>query len=296
MNRVGGDGLWDDEDGFYYDRVHKDDATVPLRVRSLVGLVPLFAVEVLEDDAIERLPEFSKRMRWFLRNRRDLSGQVTYVERSKQGDRLLAIPSARRLRRVLRYVFDESEFLSSYGIRSLSRAHLDNPYRFGVGGSEFDVRYTPGESDSNLFGGNSNWRGPIWLPMNFMLVEALERYHRFYGNSFEIEVPTGSANRLNLQEAAREIARRLTRIFIPNADGVRPCHGASERYAEDPHWRDLVLFYEYFNGDTGLGLGASHQTGWTALIVRLLEDLAGTRAATSPSTVAGSAAGDRSTS
>jgi hypothetical protein len=277
MNRLGGEGLWDDEDGFYYDRVHTADMAVPLRVRSLVGLVPLFAVEVLEERVIDRLPEFSKRLRWFLRNRSDLAAHVTYAERSKRGDRLLAVPSERRLRRVLRYVFDEGEFLSPYGIRSLSRVHAEHPHRFGAAGCEFEVRYVPGESDSGLFGGNSNWRGPIWFPMNYLLIEALERYHHFYGDAFEVEVPTGSARRLNLRDAAHEIARRLTRLFIPDADGTRPCHGDRACYAEDPHWRDLLLFHEYFNGDTGKGLGASHQTGWTALTVRLLEDLAAAR-------------------
>ena len=185
---------------------------------------------------------------------------------------MLAIPTRDRLRRALRYMLDENEFLSPHGVRSVSRAHCEKPYVFRAGNEEFRVDYVPGEGNSYLFGGNSNWRGPIWFPTNFLLVEALERYHLFYGESFKVESPTGSGNMMTLQEVSRELARRLGSIFLPNEKGARPCHGDMARYADDPHWRDLVLFYEYFHGETGRGCGASHQTGWTALAVKLLEN------------------------
>jgi hypothetical protein len=277
MNRLGGTGLWDEEDGFYYDKLHADEAFVPLRVRSLVGLVPLFAAEVLEDSVIERLPGFNKRMRWFFENRPDLARHIAYCEPrpegSHQGLRLLAVPSRARLERVLAYVFDETEFLSAYGVRSLSRFHENQPYVFHLDGREHRVDYVPGESNSGLFGGNSNWRGPVWLPMNYLLIEALERYHHFYGDAFRVELPTGSGSFVNLREAAREIARRVSSMFLAGPDGRRPCHGDDQRFALDPHWNELVLFHEYFHADSGRGLGASHQTGWTALVVRLLEAL-----------------------
>src|SRR5207249_3665436 len=250
---------------------------VPLRVRSMVGLIPLFAVEVLEEDLLNRLAGFKKRMEWFLHNRRDLATQISYLETASDhghGHRLLAIPSRERLTRVLRYLLDEKEFLSDYGIRSLSRIHKDRPYVFEVMGHEYRVDYVPAEGNTGLFGGNSNWRGPIWFPVNFLLVEALERYHHFYGDDFKVECPTGSGRMMTLREVAREIAMRLSRIFLPNSSGRRPVHGSDPRFAADPHWRDLVLFYEYFHADTGRGVGASHQTGWTALVLKCLEDLA----------------------
>jgi hypothetical protein len=281
MNSLGGSGLWDEEDGFYYDRLHVDGRQVPLRVRSLVGLVPLFAAEVLEDDVIGRLPAFKKRLRWFLENRRDLARHIAYFEGDDgdggHGHHLLAIPSRDRLRRVLRYLLDEGEFLAPGGIRSLSQFHRAHPYVFRVDGEEHRVEYTPGESNSGLFGGNSNWRGPIWFPMNYLVVEALERYHHFYGDELKVECPTGSGRFVTLQEAADEIASRLSRIFLPDTGGRRPCHGDDPRFARDPHWKDLVLFHEYFCGDSGRGIGASHQTGWTALAVRFLEDRARAR-------------------
>jgi hypothetical protein len=195
--------------------------------------------------------------------------------------RLLAIPTRERLERVLRYLLDEREFLSPYGIRSLSRIYAEQPYVFRVGNEEYRVDYVPAESNTGLFGGNSNWRGPIWFPVNYLLIEALERYHHFYGDAFTVECPTGSGRRMNLAEVAHEIAARLARLFLPDARGRRPCHGPDERYAKDPHWKDLVLFYEYFHGETGRGIGANHQTGWTALAVRCLEELARSRAAVS---------------
>jgi mannosylglycerate hydrolase MGH1-like protein len=277
MNNLGGTGLWDEEDGFYYDRLHMDGHSIPLRVRSLVGLVPLFAVEILEEDLLDHLPAFKKRMLWFLQNRRDLATQISYLEVSGRDDHrhlLLAIPSRQRLTRVLHYLLDEKEFLSDFGIRSLSRVHMDHPYVFNVMGQEYRVDYVPAESNTGLFGGNSNWRGPIWFPMNYLLMEALERYHHFYGESFKVECPVGSGRMMTLREVSREIGMRLSRIFLPDGSGRRPVHGEDRRFTEDPHWRDLVLFYEYFHADTGRGVGASHQTGWTSLVVKCLEDLA----------------------
>ncbi|MGE3775879.1 MAG: glucosidase, partial [Pirellulaceae bacterium] len=275
MNCLGGVGLWNEADGFYYDQLKSNGCSVPLGIRSIVGVIPLFAVEVLEEDAINRLPGFRKRMEWFLKNRPDLARHISYCECSRSGDhhhhhRLLAIPSRERLVRVLRYVLDESEFLSPYGIRALSRFHKDTPYVFWAGGEEHRVDYVPGESNTGLFGGNSNWRGPIWFPVNYLLVEALERYHHFYGNALQVECPTGSGHMMNLQQVADELASRLTSIFLPDESGRRPCHGKDRRYADNPHWRGLALFYEYFHGDTGQGVGASHQTGWTALAAPLL--------------------------
>ena len=278
MNTHGGTGLWDEEDGFYYDQLRVDGRTIPLKIRSLVGMIPLLAVEVLDDDAIQGLPGFKKRMDWFLDHRPDLSRQISYCCLLDGGEghchRLLAIPSRDRLERVLRYLLDENEFLSPYGIRSLSRYHRDRPYTFRVNGEEYRVDYEPGESTTGLFGGNSNWRGPIWFPINYLLIEALERYHHFYGDGLQVECPTGSGKLMNLKAVAAELSARLARIFLPDARGRRPCHGDDRRYADDPHWRDLALFHEYFHGDTGLGLGASHQTGWTALAARALEELA----------------------
>ena len=276
MNTLGGNGLWDETDGFYYDQIRTDHTTFPLRVRSAVGLLPLIAAEVLDENVIGRLPGFRKRMDWFLENRRDLCRQISYMEHGDSNGhthRLLAIPSRERLLRVLRYMLDENEFLSPYGIRSLSKFHLANPYVLRSDGSERSVNYEPAESTTPLFGGNSNWRGPVWFPLNYLLVEVLERYHHFYGDDLRIECPTGSGKLLNLKEVAGEIMSRLARIFLPDGDGRAPWQ-PDARYAQDPHWRDLVLFHEYFHADTGRGLGASHQTGWTALIVRCLEDLA----------------------
>jgi hypothetical protein len=274
MNTLGGTGLWDDQDGFYYDRLHTDGRVIPARIRSLVGLIPLFAVEVLEDSVIESLPGFRKRLQWFLDNRQDLARHISYMVpegESGHGHRLLAIPSRARLERVLRYVLDENEFLSPYGIRSVSRFHKENPHVCWIGGQENRLAYVPGDSDSGMFGGNSNWRGPIWFPVNYLLIEALERYHHFYGDTLRVECPAGSGRSMNLAQVARELAARLTRIFLPDAQGCLPCHGKDRRFADDPHWQELILFYEYFHGDNGQGLGASHQTGWTALVTRLLE-------------------------
>ncbi len=277
MNSVGGSGLWNEADGFYYDQLKTNGQTVPLGVRSIVGVIPLYAVEVLEADTIRRLPGFYKRMEWFLKYRPDLARHISYCQRSDSGNeehchRLLAIPSRERLLRVLQYILDEREFFSPFGVRALSRYHQEHPFVFQAGGEEHRVQYQPAESDTNLFGGNSNWRGPIWFPVNYLLVEALERYHHFYGDSLLVECPTGSGQMMNLQQVAKELSARLRRIFLPDEHGQRPCHGDDLRYAQDPHWRDLILFYEYFHGDTGRGVGASHQTGWTALVARLCEN------------------------
>ena len=272
MNWLGGDGLWDEADGFYYDQLQADGAQIPLKVRSMVGLIPLIAVEVLEQSVIAKLPGFQKRMRWFLDNRRDLVHQISYMQ-PHDGRFLLAIPSQARLERVLRYMLDESEFLSPYGLRSVSRYHLDHPFTLNIDGDLRRVDYEPAESTTPLFGGNSNWRGPIWFPVNYLLVEALERYHHFYGDRVQVEFPTGSGRKMNLAQIARELNRRLASIFLPDKNGRSAWQGGIRRFAEDPNWKDLLLFHEYFHGDNGAGLGASHQTGWTALVVRSLEDL-----------------------
>jgi hypothetical protein len=276
MNGLGGSGLWDEADGFYYDQIHMDGHHVPIRLRSMVGLIPLFACEVLEAEVIDRLPGFSKRMRWFLEHRTDLASHIACMEPGPgegHGHRLLAVPSRERLLRVLRYLLDEGEFLSPYGIRSLSRVYRDRPYTFSLAGTTTTVGYLPGESDSGMFGGNSNWRGPVWFPVNYLLIEALQRYHHFFGDSLTVECPTGSGTMMNLEQVAGEIARRLVGLFLADPTGRRPCHGGDRRFAEDPAWRDLVLFHEYFHAESGRGCGASHQTGWTALVTRCLEDL-----------------------
>ena len=273
MNHLGGTGLWHEEDGFYYDQLLIDGKAFPLRLRSMVGIIPLFAVEFIDESRLDRLPGFAKRTRWFLENRKDLASHISYMTEGKSaaGRRLLAIPSRERLERVLRYVFDEREFLSPHGVRSLSRVYQDQPFVLQAGGQEYRVDYVPGESDSGLFGGNSNWRGPVWFPTNFLLIEALERYHHFYGDSFTVEFPTGSGRRVTLEVAAQELAKRLVKLFVPGEDGQRVCHGKEPGPEGDARLKDMVLFHEYFHGETGEGLGASHQTGWTALVARLIE-------------------------
>lgn len=279
MNSLGGNGLWNEEDGFYYDHLHVDGQFLPLKLRSLVGLIPLIAAESIENELIEQLPGFRKRMNWFMENRKDLARQILCGGEAGggkgHGHCLLAIPTRERLVRILNYLLDEKEFLSPYGIRSLSRVYGDDPYVFRLAGGEYRVEYVPGESTTGLFGGNSNWRGPVWFPVNYLLIEALERYHHFYGNSLQVECPTGSGRMMNLGEVATEISRRLASIFLPAGENGRPCHGGATHYYEDPYWRDLVLFYEYFHGETGRGVGASHQTGWTTLVVNLLKRTSG---------------------
>ncbi len=281
MNSMDGSGLWDEEDGFYYDHLFVDDQSIPIRVRSLVGLIPLITGVLLEESVIDKLPGFKRRMHWFLEHRGDLSKHMTYMEKGDGSEtttkttlRMLAIPSEERFRKLLSRMLDEAEFLSPFGIRSLSAAHRDAPFVFDFGGQKHEVRYVPGESDSGMFGGNSNWRGPIWFPTNYLLIQSLRRYHTFYGDDFRVECPTGSGNEMTLLEVAHELERRLIAIFEVDKFGVRPAHGEDSSYAADPAWRDLVLFYEYFNADTGEGLGASHQTGWTALVASLLKSQA----------------------
>jgi hypothetical protein len=276
MNHLGGTGLWSDEDGFYYDQLHVDGQHIPLRVRSMVGVLPLIAVAVLDEESFGHLEGFRRRMNWFLENRPDITRDIACMHpRNREGAsrRLLAIPTRERLERMLRYVLDEGEFLSPFGLRSVSRVHREHPYQFDVMGVPYRVDYVPAEGNTGLFGGNSNWRGPVWFPGNFLILEALERYHHFYGPEFTVECPVGSGNRLTLQDVALELQSRLSHLFLADAAGRRPCHGGEARYASDPHWKDLVLFYEYFDGDNGRGVGASHQTGWTALAVRCLEDM-----------------------
>jgi hypothetical protein len=280
INTLGGTGLWDPLDGFYYDQLHVDGKGIPLRTRSIVGIIPLLAVEVLDQELIDKLPSFKRRMSWFVKERFDLSRHISYMEHSgprTTGRNLLAVPSRQRLEKVLRYVLDESEFLSPFGIRSLSRVHASHPYVFRVGTEEYRVDYVPGESTTAMFGGNSNWRGPVWFPINYLLIEALERYHHFYGDEFLIDCPMGSGNMMNLKQVSQELARRLTSLFAANEQGVRPYHGDLARFANDPHWKNLHQFYEYFHGDNGRGVGANHQTGWTALVTRCWEKMVAAR-------------------
>ncbi len=275
MNHLGGSGLWDEEDGFYYDQLRVGGKSIPLRTRSMVGIIPLFACEILDVDVVRKLRGFSKRTEWYLKNRQDLTEHIACLratDSTAHEHRLLALPSRERLVRVLRYLLDENEFLSPFGLRSLSKFHQEHPYEFRAGGQVFRVDYSPGESTTGLFGGNSNWRGPIWFPLNYLLVEALERYHRFYGDGLKVECPTGSGRYMNLQEVAIEISGRLARLFLADDAGRRPVHGGASLFERD-HWKDLTLFHEYFHGETGRGVGASHQTGWTALAVHLIEDL-----------------------
>ncbi len=273
MNTAGGHGLWHEEDGFYYDHLRgPDGVAAPLRSASVAGLVPLFATLTLEAEHLDRLPGFRTRLQWFLDNRPELAAQLCAAEDPARGvRRLLAVPTRDRLERALRRAFDEAEFLSPHGVRSLSRRHLAAPFALAVGGAEQRISYVPGESDTGMFGGNSNWRGPIWLPMNFLLIDALERWHYFLGDGFQVEFPTGSGRRVNLKQASEELAARVCGLFAAGPDGRRPWHG-DEHWRRGPGWRDLRLFHEYFHGDDGRGLGASHQTGWTALVAKLLED------------------------
>jgi hypothetical protein len=271
MHAEAGSGLWDEEDGFYYDKMIVDGAAIPLKLRSMVGIIPVLAASVVESDMILKLPDFYQRVVWFRQNRKNLSRHFQFRESTQSSGTLrglLAVPSQERLERVLGYVLDENEFLSPYGIRSLSRYHKDHPFELNIGGEHYSVRYHAAESDSGLFGGNSNWRGPVWFPINYLLIEALETYHLYYGDTLKVECPTGSGTMMTLREVAAEISHRLSSLFLPDKNGRRPCHGEDRRYAEDPNWKDLILFYEYFDGDTGRGLGASHQTGWTSLVVR----------------------------
>jgi hypothetical protein len=275
INCIGETGLWNEEDGFYYDLLHLGHHSEPLRVRSLVGLIPLIAVTVLDQATLNRLPHFTRRMEWLIDNRADLARHISYCQASSAGEknprRLLAIPSRQRLERLLRVLLDENEFLSPFGVRSLSRYHRDHPCVVHLDGQKFKIGYEPGESECGMFGGNSNWRGPVWFPINYLLIEALQEYHGFYGDHLRVEMPARSGRYVTLDVVARDLATRLTRLFLRDASGHRAWHGSNSIFATDPHWKDLQLFHEYFHGETGQGLGASHQTGWTSLVTRCLE-------------------------
>ncbi len=275
MTRLGDDhaGMWDETDGFYYDVLHLPDGRhAPLKVRSMVGLIPLFAVETLEQRVVDRMPGFKRRMQWFIKNRPDLTHNVASMEVPGKGERrLLSIVDPTQLRRVLSRMLDEDEFLSPYGIRSLSRAHKDQPYVFDGDGASHTVNYEPGESQTGLFGGNSNWRGPVWFPLNYLLIESLQKFHHYLGEDFKVECPARSGQMMTLWQVAAEISRRLSRLFLKDESGRRPSNGDIDLFRDDPHWRDLILFHEYFHSDTGQGLGASHQTGWTGLVAKLLQ-------------------------
>jgi hypothetical protein len=283
MNNIGGNGteLWDDEDGFFYDVLHSPDGQKQrLKVRSIVGLIPLFAITILEPVVLEKLPNFSKRLEWFIRHRPELKRNVACMEtRGIGARRLLALcyvtPNSLnledRFRQILSKLLDENEFLSPYGIRALSKYHAEHPYIFAINGHEYRVEYEPAESSTGLFGGNSNWRGPVWMPVNYLIIESLQQYHHYLGDDFKVECPTGSGKWMTLWEVASELSQRLMRIFLPDAAGNRPVYGGSSKFQTDPYWRDLILFYEYFHGDNGAGIGASHQTGWTGLVAKLIQ-------------------------
>ncbi len=274
-NNIGGTNipLWDDEDSFFYDVLHLPTGTeVPLKVRSLVGLIPLFAVETIDPELLETLPDFRVRLEWFLHNKPDMASLVSRWHEPGMGERrLLGLVRGHRMKCLLRRMLDPHEFLSKHGVRAMSRYHADHPYSLDVDGMTHTVRYDPAESRSGLFGGNSNWRGPVWFPVNYLLIESLQQYHHYYGDDFLVECPTGSGNKITLKAIATELSHRLASLFLRDANGRRAVFGENELFQTDPLWRDLVPFYEYFHGDTGAGLGASHQTGWTALIAKLLD-------------------------
>ena len=277
MTSIGGSehgvGLWDEEDQFYYDELSLPDGRmIKLKVRSMVGLIPLFAVETLEPELLEKLPDFKRRLKWFLNYRPDLAALVSRWEEPGRGERrLLSLLRGHRVKQLLKRLLDETEFLSDYGVRALSKQHRDQPYTFQCQGTSLTVSYQPGESDSDLIGGNSNWRGPIWFPVNYLIIESLQKFHHYYGDDFQVECPTGSGRFVTIKEVANELTRRLARIFRKDDQGRRPVHAYHPKLHSDPHFRDYVLFHEYFHGDTGRGVGASHQTGWTGLIAKLLQ-------------------------
>ncbi len=283
MVHVGDDKtqLWDEEDGFFYDVLHLPNGSrIRLKVRSMVGLIPLFAVMTLEPELLEKLPGFTKRLEWFINHRTPLTQNVACMETEGSGSRRMlalcyvtreSVEAEDKLRRILAKLLDEDEFLSEYGIRALSRFHQDNPYTFNVNGNENKVSYEPAESSSGLFGGNSNWRGPIWMPVNYLLIESLQKFHHYLGDDFKVECPTGSGNMMNLWSVSQELSARLTNIFLKDSDQKRPVYGGIEPFQNDPHWQDLILFHEYFHGDNGAGIGANHQTGWTGLVAKLIQ-------------------------
>ncbi len=278
INNVGENNvhIWNEEDGFYYDVLHLGDGqSVPIKIRSMVGLIPLFAVETIDPKVLEALPEFKKRFEWFIKNRPDLRKNVACLEtQGTEGRRLLSIVSKEKLTRILEKMLDENNFLSPYGIRSLSKIYSDKPYIFSLNGQEMSIDYEPAESTTWLFGGNSNWRGPVWYPVNYLLIEALQKFHYYYGDSFKVDFPTGSGRKMDLWDVATGLSHRLMQTFIRNENGRRAVYENFERLQNDPHWKDYLLFFEYFHGDTGKGLGANHQTGWTALVAKLIQQRA----------------------
>ena len=265
--------LWDEEDEFFYDVLHTpDNKRTPMKIRSMVGLIPLFAVEVLEEELFQSMPEFATRLEWFLKNRPDLANLISrWGEKGKNQRHLLSLLRGHRMKRILKRMLDENEFLSNYGIRALSKVYEANPFKFYANGKEFSLKYTPGEGDTALFGGNSNWRGPIWFPVNYLLIESLQRFHHYYGDDFKIEHPTGSGQLHTLKEIAQNISDRMVNIFAKDKDGRRPVFGHCEKMQEDEFFRNYILFNEYFHGDTGRGVGATHQTGWTGLVAKLIQ-------------------------
>jgi hypothetical protein len=277
MTNLGGEGLglWDDQDNFFYDwLIMSNGEATPLRLRSLVGLIPMFAVEVIDAALLKNMPLFVKRLNWYLRYRPKLAALVSRWNTPGDDDtRLLAITRAFRLSKLLERVLDNDEFLSDYGVRALSRDHLQNPYVFVTDGFRSEVKYVSAESDSDLFGGNSNWRGPIWMPVNYLIIESLRRFDKFFGDGFRLECPAGTARMLCLKQIADELQRRLTNIFRRDEKGRRPVFGSQEKMQTDPHFKDYILFYEYFDGETGRGLGASHQTGWSGLVANMIAEM-----------------------
>ncbi len=277
MNHLGGDGLslWNEEDGFFYDVLHSSDgSSLPLRVRSLVGLMPLYAVQTMNPELLDAMPAFKRRLEWFIDNRADLISNLACMRTQGNSERrLFSVATRPQLERILEVMLDENEFLSPYGIRALSVYHRDHPFMVELDGQSHSVHYEPAESSTGLFGGNSNWRGPIWFPVNYLLIQALRRFHDYYGESFRVECPTGSGHLMNLNEVADEIGRRLVSTFQRDRSGNRPVLGTNARFQSDPLWRDYIPFHEYFHGDTGAGVGASHQTGWTGLVAKMIDEL-----------------------
>jgi hypothetical protein len=270
---IEGIDLWDEEDEFFYDVLHTPDGKrTPMKIRSMVGLIPLFAVEVLDEEIFQTMPEFTQRLEWFLKNRPDLANLISrWGEKGRNERHLLSLLRGHRMKRILKRMLDESEFLSPYGVRALSKIYEANPFKFYTNGSEFSVKYTPGEGDTSLFGGNSNWRGPIWFPVNYLLIESLQRFHHYYGNDFTVEHPTGSGKMLTLKEIAQDLSDRMVSIFTRDEEGKRAVFGTCDKMQDDEFFKDHLLFFEYFHGDNGRGVGATHQTGWTGLVAKLIQ-------------------------
>jgi hypothetical protein len=269
------DEMWDEEDGFFYDVLRLPDGTgMRIKVRSLVGLLPICATTVVEADLLDRYPQITEQVATFLERNQDLLANIANpAVPGVHGRRILSLVNEDKLRRILARMLDEERFLGPNGIRSISRWHLDHPYTFHVAGAEYRVQYEPAESTTGMFGGNSNWRGPVWFPINLLLIRALIQHYRYYGNDLKVECPTGSGKMMTLYEVAQELSRRLAGTFLQDSDGRRPVYGGTKLFQEDPHWRDLILFYEYYHGDNGAGLGASHQTGWSGLVARLIQSM-----------------------